>query len=112
MLHSFAVVSDGSKGVTLDLPNSPRLWAQTLLLIPSASPGKPITWKTQLLPFTDDQDLPTADEPAVPGPTAVPTPHSSCTRLWSLPSTETCRSSALGERRAPNWCWSLTGPGL
>lgn len=60
VLHSFAVVSVSSKGVTLDLPNSPRLWAQTPLLIPSTSPGKPITWKTQLLSFTVHQDLPTA----------------------------------------------------
>lgn len=71
MLHSFAVVSVSSKGATLDLPNSPGLWAQTPVLIPSASPGKPVTWKTQLLPSIDDQEIPTAEEPAVLGPTLL-----------------------------------------
>lgn len=80
VLHSFAMASASSKGVTLGLPHSPGLGAQTPLLIPSASPGKPNTWKTQLLSFTDDQDLPTANEPAVLGAMTVPTPGS-CTRL-------------------------------
>lgn len=73
VLHSFAVASVSSKGATLDFPNSPGLGAQTPLLILSVSPEKPITWKTQLVSFTDDQDLPTANEPAVLGPMTVPT---------------------------------------
>lgn len=60
VLYSFAMVSVSNKGVTLDLPNSPVLWAQTPLLIRSTSPGKPITWKTQLLCLTVHQNLPRA----------------------------------------------------
>lgn len=103
VLHSFAVVSVSSEGVTLDLPHSPGLGAQTSLLIPSASPGKPITRKMQLLSLTDDQDLPTADEPAVLGPWQ-------CPHHPAAPGSDHCPETCPGRGdTAPSWCWALTG---
>lgn len=73
-------VAASNKGVTWAIfsltPSG--LWAQTPLLIPGASPGKPVTWQTQLLPFTEDQDLPAAKLPALhcSDPQVSPTPCS------------------------------------
>jgi len=57
-----AVISASNKGVTWAVFSlTPRgLRAQTPLLTPSASPGKPVTWQTQVPPFTEDQDFPAA----------------------------------------------------
>ena len=62
-----AVISVSNKGVTCAMFSltPPRLWAFSPLLIPVAPPGKPVTWQTQLLPFIEDQDLPTANLPAL-----------------------------------------------
>ena len=85
-----AVISASNKGVTWAMFSltPPRLWAFSPLLIPIAPPGKPVTWQTQLLPFIEDQDLPTANLPALHCSDPQHPPHHApfcSTRLCSQP---------------------------
>lgn len=114
-----AVISASNKSVTWAIFSltPPGLWAQTPLLIPSASPGEPLTWQTQLLPFTEDQDLCTANLPALhcSDPQLSPTPSSvlQYEALLTAPALKATYSDLLElcyekeKRQHQTWC-----PGL